>query len=177
LIGLVLAVILGGVVALVGKRVIGMKIPVLVSCTMELAGASALSVLAFSAAIAGSYLMPAIVVSVVSTGFIGLLFIMNTMAIQHPFNACLGPNENRVRTLKLAGATSFFAMTIVGILAIGSNRAWWVIAVIGAIAWFISMRAFIQASADEAASVAWTGWWPKEEGQELGGKIHEIEED
>lgn len=177
LIGLVLAVILGGVVALIGKRVIGMKIPVLVSCTMELAGASALSVLAFSAAIAGSYLMPAIVVSVVSTGFIGLLFIMNTMAIQHPFNACLGPNENRVRTLKLAGATSFFAMTIVGILAIGSNRAWWVIAVIGAIAWFISMRAFIQASADEAASVAWTGWWPKEEGQELGGKVHEIEED
>jgi tetrahydromethanopterin S-methyltransferase subunit C len=176
LMGLVLAVILGGVVALLGKRVIGMKIPILVSCTMELAGASALSVLAFSAAIAGSYLMPAIVVSVISTGFIGLLFIMNTMAIQHPFNACLGPNENRVRTLKLAGATSFFAMTIVGILGIGSTKAWWVITIIGAIAWFIMMRAFIQASADEAASVAWSGMWPKEEGAHAP-MIHEREED
>jgi tetrahydromethanopterin S-methyltransferase subunit C len=176
-IGVVLAVILGGVVALLGRRVIGMKIPILISCTMELAGASALSVIAFSAAIAGSYMMPAILVSVVSTGFIGLLFIMNTMAIQHPFNACLGPNENRVRTLKLAAATSFFAMTIVGILGIGSTKAWWVITVIGAIAWFISMRMFIQASEDEAASVAWTGWWPKEEGQELGGPVHEIKEE
>jgi tetrahydromethanopterin S-methyltransferase subunit C len=165
LIGLVLAVILGGIVALIGKRVIGMKIPVLVPCTMELAGASALSVLGFSAAIAGSYLMPAILVSVVSTGFIALLFIMNTMAIQHPFNACLGPQENRVRTLKLAASTAFFAMTIVGILAIVSNKAWWVIAIIGAIAWFISIRAFLQASQEEAASVAWTGWWPKEEEQ------------
>ena len=163
LIGVILAVILGGIVALIGKRVIGMKIPVLVSCTMELAGASALSVLGFSAAIAGSYAMPAILVSVVSTGFIGLLFIMNTMAIQHPFNACLGPQENRVRTLKLAASTAFFAMTIVGILGIGYSKAWWVIAVIGAIAWFISIRAFLQASAEEAASVAWTGWWPEEE--------------
>jgi tetrahydromethanopterin S-methyltransferase subunit C len=177
LIGLVLAVILGGVVALIGRRIIGMKIPVLIPCTMELAGASALSVIGFSAAIAGSYLMPAIVVSVVSTGFIGLLFIMNTMAIQHPFNACLGPNENRVRTLRLAASTAFFAMTITGIIALVSNKTWWVIAIIGAIAWFISFRAFLASTEEDAASVAWTGYWPLEEGQELGGKVHEIEED
>ena len=149
--------------ALLGKKVVGMKIPILVSCTMELSGAAAISVLGFSAAIAGSYLMPAILASVISTGFIGLLFIMNTMAIQHPFNACLGPQENRVRTLKLAAATGFMAMAITGILGIGSSKAWWVIAVLGAIAWFISMNAFIQASSEEAASVQWSGMWPKEE--------------
>lgn len=163
ILGVVLAVVLGGVIAIIGKKVIGMKIPVLVTGTMELTGAAAISVLGFSAAIAGSYGMAAIAKSVVATGFIGLLFIMNTMAIQHPFNACLGPQENRVRTLKLAGATGFMAMAITGLLGMGSSKAWWVIAIIGALAWFISMRMFMQASKDEAASVAWSGMWPKEE--------------
>ena len=58
LLGFAIAMILGGVVALIGKKIVGMKIPILVQCTVELAGASALSVLGFSAAIAGSYAMP-----------------------------------------------------------------------------------------------------------------------
>ncbi len=163
ILGLILAMIVGGIVALIGKTVLKMKIPILVRCTVELSGAAALSVIGFSAAISGSIAMPIILKSVVATGFIGLLFILNTMAIQHPFNACLGPQENRIRTLKLAAATGFMAMAIVGILGIGLSKAWWVIALIGAIAWFISISAFIKASTDEAASVKWSGWWPKEE--------------
>jgi len=163
LLGVVLAVILGGVIALIAKKIIKMKIPVLVTGTMELTGAAAISVLGFSAAIAGSYAMAPILKSVVATGFIGLLFILNTMAIQHPFNACLGPQEDRARTLKLAGSTGFMAMTIVGLLGMGTSKAWWVIAIIGALAWFITFRMFLQASKDEAASVAWSGMWPKEE--------------
>jgi len=161
--GIVLAMVVGAIVALMGTQVLKMKIPILVRCTVELSGAAAISVIGFSAAIAGSIGMPAILTTVVSTGFIGLLFIMNTMAIQHPFNACLGPQENRVRTLKLAGATGFMSMAIVGLLGMGISKAWWVIAIIGAIAWFISIKAFIDASAEEAASVKWSGWWPKEE--------------
>lgn len=165
LVGFAIAMILGGVVALIGKKVVGMKIPILVQCTIELSGAAALSVLGFSAAIAGSYAMPAILTSVISTGIIGLLFIMNTMAIQHPFNACLGPNEDQRRTLKLAASTAFISMAIVGLLGIGFSKAWWVIAIIGALGWFISIRAFIQASLESAPSVKWTGLWPKEEEQ------------
>ncbi|MBF4473860.1 tetrahydromethanopterin S-methyltransferase subunit MtrC [Methanobacterium formicicum] len=163
LLGVVISVILGGVIALIAKKIVGMKIPVLVTGTMELTGAAAISVLGFSAAIAGSYAMAPILKSVVTTGFIGLLFILNTMAIQHPFNACLGPQEDRARTLKLAGSTGFMAMTIVGLLGMGTSKAWWVIAIIGALAWFITFRMFLQASKDDAASVAWSGMWPKEE--------------
>jgi tetrahydromethanopterin S-methyltransferase subunit C len=163
ILGFVIAVIVGAIIALLGKKIIKMKIPVLVQCTAELAGASALSVIAFSAAIAGSYSLAAIQTFVISTGYIALLFILNTMAIQHPFNACLGPQENRVRTLKLAAATGFMSMGIMGVIAIGISPAWWLIAVVGALAWFLAIRSFIQASKDEAASVAWTGWWPKEE--------------
>lgn len=161
--GVVLAMIIGAVVALVGTKVIKMKIPIMVRCTVELSGAAAISVLGFSAAIAGGIDMIAILNTVIATGFIGLLFILNTMAIQHPFNACLGPQEDRGRTLKLAASTGFIAMAIVGILGIGFNSVWWLISIIGAIAWFISISAFIQASANDAASVAWTGWWPEEE--------------
>lgn len=161
--GLIIAMIIGAIVAIIGRRIVKMKIPVLVQCTAELAGASALSVLGFSAAIAGSFAMPAIQNTVISTGFIALLFILNTMAIQHPFNACLGPNENQTRTLKLAASTGFMSMAIVGLIGIGISSAWWLIAVIGALAWFVSIRSFIQASTEEAASVKWSGMWPKEE--------------
>ncbi|MCK9152513.1 tetrahydromethanopterin S-methyltransferase subunit MtrC [Methanobacterium alcaliphilum] len=161
--GLVLAMILGLIVALLGKKIIKMKIPVLERCTAELSGAAALSVLGFSAAIAGTYSMQAILTTVIATGYIGLLFIMNTMAIQHPFNACLGPNENQVRTLKLAASTGFLAMAIVGLLGIGMSATWWVVSLIGALAWFIAIRAYISASFEEAASVKWAGLWPKEE--------------
>lgn len=161
--GLIIAMIVGAIVAIVGKSVIKMKIPVLVQCTAELSGAAALSVIGFSAAIAGSIAMPVIQTTVVSTGFIALLFILNTMAIQHPFNACLGPNEDQTRTLKLAASTGFMAMTIVGLISIGISKAWWLIAIIGALAWFISIRSFLAASAEDAASVKWSGMWPKEE--------------
>ena len=125
--GFILAMVLGGIVAIIGRKIVGMKIPVLIRGSIELAGASGLSVLAFSAAIAGSYSMTAILQYVIATGFIGLLFILNTMVIQHPFNACLGPNEDQRRTLKLASTTAFFAMAIVGILGVGTHPAWWVI--------------------------------------------------
>lgn len=161
--GLILAMILGAIVALVGKKIINMKIPILERCTAEISGAAALSVLGFSAAIAGTYSMQAIMTSVVATGYIALLFILNTMAIQHPFNACLGPNENQLRTLKLAASTGFLSMAIIGLLAIGVSEAWWVVALIGALSWFISIRSFFTASYDEAASVKWAGPWPKEE--------------
>lgn len=163
--GLVIAMIVGAIVALIGKQVIKMKIPVLVQCTAELSGAAALSVLGFSAAIAGSIEMSAILASVVSTGFIALLFILNTMAIQHPFNACLGPNENQTRTLKLAASTAFAAMSVVGLLALLANMSWAtaLIPIIGAIGWFISVSSFTKASVEEAASVKWSGLWPKEE--------------
>ena len=165
LFGFILAMVLGAIVALIAKKVVKMKIPVLVRCTTELSGAAALSVFGFSAAIAGSYSMSAILTAVISTGFIALLFIMNTMAIQHPFNACLGPNEDRVRTLKLASSTAFISMAIVGLLGIGLSKAWWLIAIVGALAWLVSIRAFIQSSEEDAASVRWSGWWPEEDEQ------------
>jgi tetrahydromethanopterin S-methyltransferase subunit C len=161
---LIFGMIIGLIIAVVAKKVVGMKIPVLERCTTELAGAAALSVVAFSAAIAGSIDFTAILNQVVATGFIALLFILNTMAIQHPYNACLGPNEDQVRTLKCAASTAFLSMIIVGICTIPiGHSAWLIVIVVGLIGWIIAFRSFVQASYEAAASVKWSGLWPKTE--------------
>ena len=161
-IGLIFAMIIGLIVAVVAKKIVGMKIPILERCTMEIAGAAALSVLGFSVAITGTYDIEAVLEHVVGTGFIAVFSIMNTMAIQLPYNACLGPNEDQVRTLKCAASTAFLAMIITGILSvITGGVSWFIVLIIGLIGWVISFRAFVNASYGAAASVKWSGLWPK----------------
>ena len=161
---LVVAVIIGAIIAIVATKIVGMKIPIMLQCTVEIAGAAALSILGFAVAIAGSYDMTAILENVVATGFIAVLFIMCTMAIQHPFNACLGPNEDQLRTLKCACSTAFLSMTIVGLLSAATGGlGWFVVLVIGLIGWIVSFRAFVTASINDAASTKWAGLWPKVE--------------
>ena len=158
--GLVVAIIIGAIIAVVATKIVGMKIPIMLQCTVEIAGAATLSILGFAVAIAGSYDMTAVYENVV----IAVLFIMCTMAIQHPFNACLGPNEDQVRTLKCACSTAFLSMTIVGLLsATTGGLGWFVVLIIGLIGWIISFRAFVLASCNDAASTKWAGLWPKVE--------------
>ena len=160
----VVAVIIGAIIAIVATKIVGMKIPIMLQCTIEIAGAATLSILGFAVAIAGSYDMTAIFENVVATGFIAVLFIMCTMAIQHPFNACLGPNEDQVRTLKCAASTAFLSMTIVGLMStIGAGLGALLVTLVGLIGWVISFRAFVQASCNDAASTRWAGLWPKVE--------------
>ncbi|MDI6725314.1 MAG: tetrahydromethanopterin S-methyltransferase subunit C, partial [Methanobacterium sp.] len=59
--------------------------------------------------------------------------------------------------------TGFASMAIVGLLGLATSPTWWLVALIGAIGWFVAISSFIKASIDEAASVKWTGIWPKEE--------------
>ena len=159
---LIFAIIIGAIIALVATKIVGMKIPIMLQCTVEIAGAAALSILAFCVAIAGSLDMLVIYDSVVATGFIGVLFILCTMAIQHPFNACLGPNEDQVRTLKCAASTAFLTMTIVGLISIVSGGiGWFIVFIVGLIGWVISFRSFVLASMNDAASTRWSGLWPK----------------
>ena len=162
--GFIIAVIIGAIIAIVATKIVGMKIPIMLQCTIEIAGAAMLSILGFSVAIAGSYEMMAIYENVVATGFIAVLFIMCTMAIQHPFNACLGPNEDQVRTLKCAASTAFLSMTLTGLMSITTGGlGWFVVFIVGLIGWVISFRAFVLASCNDAASTKWAGLWPKVE--------------
>ncbi|MBR3338062.1 MAG: tetrahydromethanopterin S-methyltransferase subunit C, partial [Bacillus sp. (in: Bacteria)] len=162
--GFVIAAIIGAIIAIVATKIVGMKIPIMLQCTVEIAGAAALSILGFAVAIAGSIDLAAILENVVATGFIAVLFIMCTMAIQHPFNACLGPNEDQLRTLKCAASTAFLSMTIVGLLSVTTGGlGWFLVFIVGLIGWVVSFRAFVLASINDAASTKWAGLWPKVE--------------
>ena len=164
ILALIFAMIIGLLVAIVAKKIVGMKIPVMERCTAEIAGAAALSVLGFSAAIAGGYSIDLLLSAVIAPGFIAIFYILCTMAIQHPFNACLGPNEDQVRTLKCGASTAFLTMIITGILAISAGGyAWFAILIVGLIGWYISFKMFVNASCEAAASVKWAGLWPKVE--------------
>ena len=160
--GFVVAVIIGAIIAIVATKIVGMKIPIMLQCTIEIAGAATLSILGFAVAIAGSYDMMVVYEHVVATGFIAVLFIMCTMAIQHPFNACLGPNEDQLRTLKCAASTAFLSMTLVGLMSVTTGGlGWFVVFIVGLIGWIVSFRAFVLASCNDAASTKWAGLWPK----------------
>lgn len=164
ILALIFAMVIGLIVAVVAKKIVGMKIPVMERCTAEIAGAAALAVLGFSSAIAGGFEINGILNAVIAPGFIALFYILTTMAIQHPFNACLGPNEDQVRTLKCGASTAFLSMIITGILAISvGGYAWFAIVVVGLIGWYISFKLFVEASYQAAASVKWAGLWPKVE--------------
>ena len=161
---LVIAIIIGAIIAIIATKIVGMKIPIMLQCTIEIAGAAALSILGFSVASAGACNMDAIFNSVVGTGLIAVLFIMCTMAIQHPFNACLGPNEDQLRTLKCACSTAFLSMALTGLMAItAGGNAWFIIFLVGLIGWIVSFKAFVTASCNDAASTKWAGLWPKVE--------------
>ena len=57
----VVAVVIGAIIAIVATKIVGMKIPIMLQCTVEIAGAATLSILGFAVAIAGTYDMTAIV--------------------------------------------------------------------------------------------------------------------
>src|SRR5450756_2784803 len=73
--------------------------------------AASLVILGLSTAIAGSFTFTAIMSYVVASGFIIAVFIVGAMAMFHPFNACLGPDERQVRTLNLALSTGSVSYT------------------------------------------------------------------
>jgi len=67
------------------------------------------------------------------------------------------------KNLKLAAACGFLSMAVIGLLSVTSNPGWWLVLLVGAIGWLIAFRAFVGATFEDAASVKWTGLWPKEE--------------
>ena len=163
ILSLVLAMVVGAIVAILAKVIVGMKIPVLLRCTIEIAGAAALSVVGFSAAIAGSYTFGSILTMVVAPGYIALLFILNCMSIQEPYNACLGPDEDQRRTLSLAVTNAFLAMAIVGLIAIPTGYPALLIIIVGIVGFIAGLATFLKKAGEAAAEVKWAGLWPEVE--------------
>ncbi len=162
LIAFVLALLVGFVIGFSARYILKMKIPVMVRCMVEICCAGSLLFFAHFATITGSIEITG-VEELTRTGIIMLIFIIGALGILHPYNACLGADENQQRTLRLAlvtGGTQFILAGITSILFLGSAAI--ITIVVGVLAWLVAFRAFVRKSFEDGI-VCSTGLIPEVE--------------
>jgi len=165
IVALVTASIIGFIIGWFAQNVIKMKIPVMIRCMTEIAAAGSLVIIGFSASVAGNFEFNNIVTLVFDNGVMLAVFWVGAMAMLHPFNACLGPDERQKRLLYLAGSTGSITMVIMGIAAIMTlGTAGILTLLLGIILWLIFYKKFWDEVYHDAASVVGTGLIPKTEG-------------
>lgn len=164
-VAVITASVLGFVIGWFAQHVIKMKIPVMIRCMTEIAAAGAIIIIGYSAAVAGNYdFVNNLIPMVFDNGVILFIFWVGAVAMLHPFNACLGPDERQKRLLYLAGSTGASTMAIVGLAAlmtIGASGA--ITLIVGIILWIIFYKKFWDEVYNDAASVVGTGLIPKTE--------------
>ncbi|KAF5435107.1 tetrahydromethanopterin S-methyltransferase subunit C [Candidatus Methanophagaceae archaeon] len=176
-------VILMGVIGLVAgilsnhEKVIAMKIPKLERAMMELGMAGTLIILLECSIVTGSLSFNAVVNQVLNTGLIALMFIFTCFGLLHPYNACLGPDENRERTrmcsVEIVGLLcallgfvmiilSSFSWELGSIASVTISSPWKLwngvsLLIFGLAVWAYFFRMFIKACMDEAYETVGTG--------------------
>lgn len=164
IVALVTASIIGLIIGWFAQNVIKMKIPVMIRCMTEIAAAGSIVIIGFSAAAAGSFEFGTLVKMVFDNGIILVVFWVGAMAMLHPFNACLGPDEKQKRLLYLAVSTGAITMAVTGIAGIMTlGNAGIFTLLVGVILWLIYYKKFWDEVYKDAAAVVGTGLIPKTE--------------
>jgi tetrahydromethanopterin S-methyltransferase subunit C len=162
IIALVYSLIFGYVVGLIANRVMGFNIPVMEEGLTDLSGAGTLAILGWSFAISGSLGYADIVNSVINTGFLAIIFICGGLAILHPFNANLGPDEKQDRTLVnafMVGGMSTIATGVCALMTLGLAPGM-VQIVVGFAVWYYFFVWYYRLAARDASAVVGTGLLP-----------------
>jgi len=154
----VVSIILGLIVGKLTVKPIGMKIPIMVQSMTKLSLMGALSIMGFCVAFAGGFKPDVFINGAVNNGIIALAFIVAGIAILHPFNACLGPNESHKRTLTLAVACGLFSWFIFSIAKLDVIST-----VVSIVLWAIVYKKFVDMSLKDACAVLYTPELPKKE--------------
>lgn len=159
---LIYAGVFGYIIGVIANKVIKFNIPVMEEGNADLSMAGALALLGWSFAISGTLGYVDILNDVLMTGYIAIIFIAGGLAILHPFNANLGPDERQDRTLINAVMCSGLAMVATGIAAIMTQglAPGLVQLVIGFIIWFYFFKRYYQMVKRDAAAVVGTGLLP-----------------
>jgi len=165
----VVAAIIGFILGYLANNVLNMKIPAMVQALTEMAMVGALTLMGFAALMTGGYTFAGLTtgkVTIVSMtlltnqqSFIGgcliaVAFLLGAIAIQHPFNACLGPGWKQDRMLMLTAECGFLSMIVAAIMSfalisMGSALISLVIAIIG---WAYTYCQYMELSKRDAAA-------------------------
>ncbi len=166
ILALVTASIIGFVIGWFAQHVIKMKIPVMIRCMTEIAAAGAIIIIGYSASVAGNYdFVGSLIPKVFDNGVMLAVFWVGAVAMLHPFNACLGPDEKQKRLLYLAASTGAITMAVMGIAAIMTLGALMgaVTLIVGILLWLIFYKKFWDEVYKDAAAVVGTGLIPRTE--------------
>jgi len=162
IITLVYAGVFGYIIGVIANKVIKFNIPVMEEGNADLSMAGAMAILGWSFAISGTLGYADIVNDVLMTGYIAIIFIAGGLAILHPFNANLGPDEKQDRTLVNAIMVSGIAMITTGIAALLTQglAAGLLQLIIGFAIWFYFFKMFYKLVKRDASAVVGTGLLP-----------------
>jgi len=162
IITLVYAGVFGYIIGVIANKVIKFNIPVMEEGNADLSMAGAMAILGWSFAISGTLGYADIVNDVLMTGYIAIIFIAGGLAILHPFNANLGPDEKQDRTLVNAIMVSGIAMITTGIAALLTQglAAGLLQLIIGFAIWFYFFKMFYRLVKRDASAVVGTGLLP-----------------
>ena len=132
IVAIIVAAIIGAVAGVMANHVVRMDIPVMIVSLIELAIVGAMTVLGLAAMVGGTFNFTDLITgtttifgftiasyeaSVVGGSMIAVIFMLAAIAIQHSFNACLGPGEKQDRTLMLAAECGFLSMIPVAVMS------------------------------------------------------------
>jgi len=165
----IVAAIIGGILGYLANDVIMMKIPVLVRSTVEFVMVGALMLMGFALMATGSYQILGIATtqksllglgatnfagSFIGISIIAVAFILGMIAVQHPFNATLGPSWQQDRMLMLAAECGFLSLIPVAIISIAfvSLPAVIVSLVVSVVGWLYTYSQFLCLSKRDAAA-------------------------
>ena len=162
IITLVYAGVFGYIIGVIANKVIKFNIPVMEEGNADLSMAGAMAILGWSFAISGTLGYADIVNDVLMTGYIAIIFIAGGLAILHPFNANLGPDEKQDRTLVNAIMVSGIAMITTGIAALLTQglAAGLLQLIIGFAIWFYFFMMYYRLVKRDASAVVGTGLLP-----------------
>jgi len=162
IITLVYAGVFGYIIGVIANKVIKFNIPVMEEGNADLSMAGAMALLGWSFAISGTLGYDAILNTVLNTGYIAIIFIAGGLAILHPFNANLGPDERQDRTLVNSIMCSGIAMIVTGIAALLTQgfAAGLLQLVIGFAIWYYFFKMYYRLVKRDASAVVGTGLLP-----------------
>jgi tetrahydromethanopterin S-methyltransferase subunit C len=168
IVALVLAAVIGFILGYVSNNILNMKIPAMVQALTEMAVVGALSLMGFAALMTGGFTFTGLTSGSVSVmgmtlatyqlsfmvGGLAVAFLLGALAIQHPFNATLGPGWKQDRMLMLSAECGFLSMIVASIMSFalisaGSALISLIVAIVG---WAYSYQQYMDMSKRDAAA-------------------------
>ncbi|MDD1659488.1 MAG: tetrahydromethanopterin S-methyltransferase subunit C [Methanomicrobiales archaeon] len=131
IVAVIVATIIGAIIGYMANDVIMMKIPVMRRSMTEVAIVGALMLMGLSLMATSGYsllslasnpgllgILPNYGGSFIGASIIAVAFILGAIAVQHPFNATLGPSWQQDRMLMLAAECGFLTMIPLALMSI-----------------------------------------------------------